>query len=634
MEWKSFLEGEIMELIQKRCAIYTRKSVDEGLEQEFNSLDAQRNLCESYIKSQKHNGWIVIDKHYDDGGFSGGNINRPGLQMLFADIKSGQIDIVVTYKIDRLSRSLLDFSKINDFFESSHVGFVSVTQDINTNTSSGRMLWNILMTFAQFERETISERVRDKIAASKRMGKFCTGMTPMGYRKDPETRRLEIDPTEGHTVKQIFNRYLKLHSCGLVARELNEKGIRTREWISSHRVLHGGKPWSVARVHNILNNPIYLGLIPHHNQMYPGEHEALISQETWDAVHEILRQNNGKREKLHRHRNTAILGSLIRCAECKSAMTTTYTDKHRKRYFYYCCLRSLKYPDMKCSNHKLPTQEAEKVILFQIGILFRCYTMQQMICSESENLRKKLIRDMTKERSGLRAYIRNCKDEISCREAQEKINKLSKRIENIKFEIKQRMISEEINQFQDFGNELAPTAKLELLDSIIDRIDVYPDRIWTHLKDEYTELEQELSAQLRTSGLLSHTKRKGNHLIIATPINIKTCSGQTHIEIVGISYENNRHSLLRAIALSWKWSDMLFSGEAANIPQLAKTVGLSEAYVTRIVSLFNLAPSIVEDILNGNIPDGLSLAQLTEGLPDSWQEQCKKRGFSFRQMKI
>ena len=260
--------------------------------------------------------------------------------------------------------------------------------------------------------------------------------------------------------------------------------------------------------------------------------------------------------------------------------------------------------------------------------------MQQMICSESENLRKKLIRDMTKERSGLRAYIRNCKDEISCREAQEKINKLSKRIENIKFEIKQRMISEEINQFQDFWNELAPTAKLELLDSIIDRIDVYPDRIWTHLKDEYTELEQELSAQLRTSGLLSHTKRKDNHLILATPINIKTCSGQTHIEIVGISYENNRHSLLRAIALSWKWSDMLFSGEVANIPQLAKTVRLSEAYVTRIVSLFNLAPSIVEDILNGNIPDGLSLAQLTEGLPDSWQEQCKKLGFSFRQMKI
>ena len=196
------------------------------------------------------------------------------------------------------------------------------------------------------------------------------------------------------------------------------------------------------------------------------------------------------------------------------------------------------------------------------------------------------------------------------------------------------MISEEINQFQDFWNELAPTAKLELLDTIIDKIDVYPDRIWTHLKDEYTELEQELSAQLRTSGLLSHTKRKDNHLIIAPPINIKTCSGQTHIEIVGVNYENNRHSLLRAIALSWKWSDMLFSGEAANIPQLAKTVGLSEAYVTRIVSLFNLAPSIVEDILNGNIPDGLSLAQLTEGLPDSWQEQCKKLGFSFRQMKI
>ena len=444
---------------------------------------------------------------------------------------------------------------------------------------------------------------------------------------------LNAKDAESH-VKQIFNRYLKLHSCGLVARELNEKGIRTREWISSRHIVHGGKLWSVARVHNILNNPIYLGLIPHHNKMYPGEHDALVSQETWDAVHEILRQNNGKREKLHRHRNTAVLSSLIRCAGCKSAMTTTYTDKHHKRYFYYCCLRSLKYPDMKCENHKLPIHEVEKVVLFQLGILFRCYSMQQMICAESESLRKRMVRDMSNERSGLRAYIRHCKDELSCQEAQEKINKLNRRIESIRDEIKQHMISEDINHFQDFWNELTSAAQLELLDSIIERIDVYPDRIWTHFKTEYIELEQELAAQLRTSGLLSNIKKEDDHLIFATPINIKTYSGQTHIEIVGVCYENNRRSLLRAIALSWKWSEMLFSGKVASISQLAEKLGLSEAYVTRIVSLFNLAPSIVEDILNGNIPDGLSLAQLTEGLPDSWQEQCKKLGFSFRQMKI
>lgn len=493
-----------MELTQKRCAIYTRKSVEEGLEQEFNTLDAQRNLCESYIKSQKYNGWTVIEKHYDDGGFSGGNMNRPGLQMLFADIKSGQADVVVTYKIDRLSRSLLDFSKINDFFESAHVGFVSVTQDINTNTSSGRMLWNILMTFAQFERETISERVKDKIAASKRMGKFCTGMTPMGYCKNPETRRLVIDASEGRLIKQIFNRYLKLRSCGLIARELNEKGILTREWISRHHIAHGGKKWSTARIHNILNNPIYIGMIPHRSKMYQGEHEALISQETWDSVHEILHQNNGKREKRHRHRNSAVLSSLIRCAECKSSMTTTYTDKHRKRYFYYCCLRSMKYPDMKCANHKLPVKEPENVVLFQLDIIFHCYTMQQMICAESEALRKKLIRDMSKERSSLRAYIQHCKDKLSCLDAQEKIDKITRRIESIQSEIKQRVILEEINHFPEFWRGLTPAAKTELLDSIIEKVDVYPDRIWTYLKPEYTELESELSAQLRTAGHLSN----------------------------------------------------------------------------------------------------------------------------------
>lgn len=180
---------------------------------------------------------------------------------------------------------------------------------------------------------------------------------------------------------------------------------------------------------------------------------------------------------------------------------------------------------MKCENHKLPILEVEKVVLFQLGILFRCYSMQQMICAESESLRKKMVRDMSKECSGLRAYIRHCKDELSCQEAQEKINKLTRRIESIRDEIKQRMISEEINHFQNFWNERAPTVKLELLDSIIERVDVYPDRIWTHLKDEYTELEQEFSAQLRKSGLLSHIKREDNHLIFATPINIRTYSG-------------------------------------------------------------------------------------------------------------
>lgn len=619
----------MMELIEKRCAIYTRKSVEEGLEQEFNSLDAQRNLCESYIKSQKHNGWIIIEKHYDDGGFSGGNMNRPGLQMLFSDIKSGQVDIVVTYKIDRLSRSLLDFSKINDFFEGAHVGFVSVTQDINTNTSSGRMLWNILMTFAQFERETISERVRDKIAASKRLGKFCTGMTPMGYCKDPMTRRLVIESSEGRVVKQIFARYLKLRSCGLVARELNEKGIRTREWISRHNIAHGGKMWSVARIHSILNNPIYLGLIPHHNQLYTGEHEALISQETWDSVHEILRQNNGRREKQHRHRHSAVLSSLIRCGECKSAMTTTYTEKHRKRYFYYCCLQTMKYPDMKCPNHKLPVREVEMVVLFQLEILFRCYSMQQMICEESELLRKKLLRDMTKERSGLRAYILNCKDELSCREAQEKVKRLSRRIGCIQTEIRQRSIQEEMNHFQVFWNGLTPDAKTDLLDSIIERVEVFPDRVWTYLKQEYVKLERELSAQLRIAGSQSHIRREGDNLIFATPTSIKTCSGHTHVEIVGVNYDSNRHCLLRMIALSWKWAEMLFSGKVTSISRLAKEVGLSEPYVARIVSLFNLAPCIVEDIVNGRIPDGLSLAQM-QNLPDDWQEQCRLLGFSFR----
>ena len=387
--------------------------------------------------------------------------------------------------------------------------------------------------------------------------------------------------------------------------------------------------WSGSGVNRILSNPLYIGLIPYHKQMFPGEHEALITQETWDAVHALLHQNNGIRKKHLRHRKSAMLSSLLRCGECNSSMTTIYTDKHRTRYYYYCCQHSLKYPDMKCSNHELPVREAEKVVLFQLEILFRCYSMRQMICEESEALRKTLLRDMSKERSGLRSYIQNCRDPLSCRDAQKKIDSLSMRMECIQSEIKTRSILKEMDLFQDLWNELTAEKKLDLLDSIIEKVDIFPDRVWTYLKPDFSGLEPELSAQLRIAGVLTHIKRDGENLIFATPTNIKTCSGQTHIEIIGENYENNRRCILRMIALSWKWTAMLFSGEVSSVSQLARRVGFSASYVTKIISLFNLAPSIVEDIVNGRIPDGLSIKQMTDP-PDDWQEQCKKFGFSFR----
>lgn len=387
--------------------------------------------------------------------------------------------------------------------------------------------------------------------------------------------------------------------------------------------------WSWAGVNRILNNPLYIGLIPYHKQMFPGEHEALITQETWDAVHALLYQNYGKKEKKHRHRKSAMLGSLIRCGECNSAMTTIYTDKHRTRYYYYCCQHSLKYPDMKCSSHKLPVREAERVVLFQLEILFRCYSMRQMICEECESLRKKLLRDMSKERAGLRSYIKNCRDPLSCRDAQKKVDSLRMRMESIQSEIKTRSILKEMDLFQDVWQELTAEKKLELLDSIIEKVDVFPDRVWTYLKPEFSGLEPELSAQLRIAGLLTHIRRDGENLIFATPANIKTCSGQTHIEIIGENCENNRRCILRMIALSWKWTAMLFSGEVSSVSQLAKRVGFSASYVTKTISLFNLAPCIVEDIVNGRVPDGLSIKLLVDP-PDDWREQCKKFGFSFR----
>jgi site-specific DNA recombinase len=305
-----------------RCAIYTRKSTEEGLDMEFNTLDAQREACEAYIASQKSEGWVATRDRYDDGGFSGGNLERPGLKQLLADIDDGLIDVVVVYKIDRLSRSLMDFSKLVEVFDRNGVTFVSVTQSFNTTTSMGRLTLNILLSFAQFEREVIGERIRDKVAASRKRGIWMGGYVPLGY--DVQDRKLLVNEAEAASVRRIFERFVELGSATVLARELRRDGFRNKQ----------GTLIDKGYLYRLLNNRVYRGEAVHKGKAYPGEHDAIIDEALWDQVHAILKESPRKRANNSRSRTPSLLKGLI-FSDTGAAMTPTSTKKGAKLYRYY-----------------------------------------------------------------------------------------------------------------------------------------------------------------------------------------------------------------------------------------------------------------------------------------------------------
>jgi site-specific DNA recombinase len=315
-----------------RCAIYTRKSSDEGLEQAFNSLDAQREACAAFILSQKHEGWTVLPAHYDDGGYSGGTMERPALKRLLADIEAGQVDVVVVYKVDRLTRALSDFAKLVEVFDRRGVSFVSITQQFNTTTSMGRLTLNVLLSFAQFEREVIGERVRDKIAASKKKGMWMGGMPPLGY--DVKDRKLVVNGDEACTVVDIYRRYLALKSVRDLHDELAAAGIRSKRRARPDGTTYGGQKIARGALYLMLQNRIYRGEITHKGKSYPGEHPAIIDQPLWDEVQAVLAQNRVERATGTRAKYPSLLGGFVFDATGER-LTPTYAIKKGTRYRYY-----------------------------------------------------------------------------------------------------------------------------------------------------------------------------------------------------------------------------------------------------------------------------------------------------------
>ncbi|GHC66415.1 hypothetical protein GCM10007315_33930 [Gemmobacter tilapiae] len=324
-----------------RCAVYTRKSSEEGLEQEFNSLHAQREACEAYIASQRSEGWVLVRDQYDDGGISGGTLERPGLKRLLADIEDGLVDVVVVYKIDRLSRSLMDFSKLVEVFDRNGVTFVSVTQSFNTTTSMGRLTLNILLSFAQFEREVTAERIRDKVRASRMKGMWMGGCPPLGY--EVKDRKLVINEGDAAHVHWVFSRFIEIGSGTVLAQELAERGVTTSR---GHRI-------DKKFIYRMLNNRVYIGEAVHKGTSYPGEHKAIIDHATWDKVHAILTESPRKRASNTRADTPALLKGLLYGPD-GAAFSPTHTRKGGRLYRYYVSQAVLKHGAGACSIGRVP----------------------------------------------------------------------------------------------------------------------------------------------------------------------------------------------------------------------------------------------------------------------------------------
>lgn len=318
---------------RRRCAIYTRKSTEEGLDQTFNTLDAQREACEAYILSQAGEGWECLPDRYDDGGWSGGNMDRPALKALLTDIARGRIDIVVVYKVDRLTRSLMDFARIVETFDSNDASFVSVTQAFNTTNSMGRLTLNVLLSFAQFEREVTGERIRDKIAASRAKGMFMGGNVPLGY--DLGDRKLEVNESEANTVRHIFTRYLDLKSVPALAKELAAAGIRSKRWTSRAGKAHGGLPFHVGALAHILRNKVYRGYAVHKGKAHAGEHDAIVDKELFGAVQAQLDDNRVKRSARKTRAASSPLTGKIHDADGQPMSVSFSYGRGKKMYRYY-----------------------------------------------------------------------------------------------------------------------------------------------------------------------------------------------------------------------------------------------------------------------------------------------------------
>jgi len=536
-----------------RCAIYTRKSSEEGLEQEFNSLQAQREACEAFINSQRHEGWVCLPKAYDDGGFSGATIDRPALQQLLADLTAGRVDIVVVYKIDRLTRSLADFAKIVEILDARGASFVSVTQQFNTTTSMGRLTLNVLLSFAQFEREVIGERIRDKIAASKRKEMWMGGVPPLGYRA--RNCKLIIVEGEAEIVRFIFRRYAELGSVRLLKDELEARSIQSKLRTSASGRTSGGKPFARGALYLILRNRIYHGEIVHNEESYLGEHAPIIDQPLWDAVQAQLASNAAQRNDGGKTRQPSLLAGMLFDGD-GNRMTPSHAVKKGTRYRYYVS-RSLITKDRTEGSAGMRVPAAE---------------IEQLVTSR--------VRQWLLDRGSIyKATSARFPDPSTQRRLAARAEEIGKR-----------------------WPEFPVTRSRAVLAALIERIEVSVDQIEIRLRPRQLNALLDVAAAPIQGVIDDETE------IVSVPIRLRRAGREIRMVINGtdpFAASKPDARLIKLLLKARRFNATLVGSDDVPFAALAEREGVSPSYFTRLVRLSYLAPDITHAILDGRQPRDL-----------------------------
>lgn len=564
-----------------RCAIYTRKSSEEGLEQSFNSLDAQREACEAFIASQRHEGWRALPACYDDGGYSGGTLNRPALKRLLEDVEANKVDTIVVYKVDRLTRSLADFAKIVEALDARGVSFVSVTQQFNTTTSMGRLTLNILLSFAQFEREVTGERIRDKIAASKRKGMWMGGTIPLGY--DLKQRKLIVNPEEANLVRRLFNLYLDLECVSKLKARLDEEGIKSKVRISAAGNRSGGSSYSRGALYDILQNRIYLGEIQHRGQNYPGEHDAIVPRELWERVQTQLRTDNQGRRNGLKANSPSLLVGLLQDSE-GNQFTPSHTSKNGRRYRYYVCQTTTDGCKAPGKPARLPAHDVERQVSLRLQSFLHSGkdVMDELSQTEDSPARTQQLMAAAVKRS-------------------------------------------------DQWRSASPAAVLEFVREVVRRVVVHPD--WIEVEVGKRQLRATLIGDPHAPRPAIQKLEQGSCDVIRLAIaaRIKRCGNEMRLVLppdhLSQVPSHPASSLLKALARGRKWYEWVVAGEVSGWRSIGQKLGLDERYAGRVLECAFLAPDIVEAILDGRQPSDLTFEKLTRRLPLSWIEQRRRLGF-------
>jgi site-specific DNA recombinase len=549
-----------------RCAIYTRKSSEEGLDQNFNSLDAQREACEAYIASQTHEGWKLLNTRYDDGGFSGGSLERPALQRLLGDIASGQVDLVVVYKIDRLTRCLTDFAKMVEIFDQRSTSFVSVTQHFNTTTSMGRLTLNVLLSFAQFEREVTGERIRDKIAASKVKGMWMGGSVPLGY--DVIDRQLVINPAEVEQLRHIFIRYETLGSVQLLKEDLENSNIRSKKRLSGKGKQTGEAAFSRGALYTILKNTLYRGLVHHKGTFHPGQHEAIISQELWDKAQARLESNRQIKKLGTRAKHASLLAGMVR-NDLGKALTPTHTAKASKRYRYYIVRPTPGTEDQQ--RLCIPAHDLERIIESELFDVLRSKDLDAQLDVHTSEIGKDIRRA-----------------------AQKLIT-----------DWPQLPLDKKREYLIGFGTKVeVATSKLIFSMHVVG------------LKNRLLGLKQNTSNQ---------NDPFAQHITRSIEASLFRYAGETRIlENTASQHEEAtapaREILLKKIAIGRQWAKELISGEKTLL-EIARREKCAESYIYDVLRLGCLSPDLIQRLVSGKSLKQLGMSAFKEIFPIDWKMQ-------------